>query len=236
MPLTISATALGELAKPGFCPRCFWIKRTCKLPYQTFPGIFSTIDAYVKRVVHRYFAKEHKLPDWFPASGRVVGLEDVPHYSKFSVNDPRSGVTLRGEPDDVLRLEDSGYHIVDYKTARLSASADAMYPAYEVQLNAYAYIGRQTLYSPVSGLSLIYLDPDTDLDSFPGWLDRSEEDFMLGFTTKLRPVELKPEGYIEQLLQQADEICSTEKPPKPTPGCQDCRAMEQLIEVTVSVS
>jgi len=25
--LRISAKNLGELARPGFCPRCFWLKR-----------------------------------------------------------------------------------------------------------------------------------------------------------------------------------------------------------------
>ena len=242
MPLTISATALGELAQSDLCPRCFWIKRNCKLPYQTFPGIFSSIDAYVKRVVHRYFERERRLPDWFPAlrlgsghaSGQVVGLEQVPHYTKFSVTDPKSGVTLRGEPDDVLRLEDSQYHIVDYKTARFSANAGAMYPVYEVQLNAYAYIGQRTLFSPVSGLSLIYLDPDTDLDSFPEWLNRSEGDFTLGFTPKQRLVELKPDSFVEELMRQASEIAGSEAPPEPASGCRDCDALEQLLELAKS--
>ncbi len=229
MPLTISAKDLGALALPRFCPRCFWIRRHYKLPYQTFPGIFSSIDRYVKNVVHRYFENEASLPGWFPTSERVVGLEQVPHYSKFLVTDPKSGVTLRGEPDDVLRLEGNAYQIIDYKTARFSDGADALFPLYEVQLNAYAYIGRRTLFSPVSGLSLIYLDPDTDLDSFPEWLERSEETFTLGFTPKLRSVELQPESYIEELLQRAEEINAADAPPEATPGCRDCQAMEKLM-------
>jgi len=49
----ISAKTLGELALPDFCPRCFWLKLHAKhLPLQIFPGIFSSIDAYTKRVVH----------------------------------------------------------------------------------------------------------------------------------------------------------------------------------------
>ena len=232
MPLTISATALGELAQAGFCPRCFWIKRHYKLPYQSFPGIFSSIDSYIKRVVHRFFEREQKLPDWFPVPSPVVGLEEVPHYSKFSVTDPTSGVTLRGEPDDVLRLEGSGYHIVDYKTARFSSNAEGMYPAYEVQLNAYAYIAHRTLFSPVTGLSLIYLDPDTNLDLFPEWLDRSHDDFTLGFTAKLRPLELKPDSFVEGLLALANELYEQERAPEPLSGCRECDALEQLIQIT----
>ena len=231
MPLTISATALGELAQTSFCPRCFWIKRHYKLPYQSFPGIFSSIDSYIKRVVHRYFEREQKLPDWFPVPSPVVGLEEVPHYSKFSVTDPTSGVTLHGEPDDVLRLEGSGYHIVDYKTARFTSKAEGMYPAYEIQLNAYAYIAQRTLFSPVTGLSLIYLDPDTELDLFPEWLDRSQDDFTLGFTAKLRPVELEQDSYIEERLRQAGELYEKKTPPEPLSECQNCDALEQLMEV-----
>ena len=51
--LRISAKNLGGLAKPDFYPRCFWLKsRARQLPFQIFPGIFSSIDAYTKRVVH----------------------------------------------------------------------------------------------------------------------------------------------------------------------------------------
>jgi len=51
----ISAKTLGELALPDFCPRCFWLKLHAKhIPYQIFPGIFSSIDAYTTRVVHAW--------------------------------------------------------------------------------------------------------------------------------------------------------------------------------------
>ena len=52
--LRISAKNLGELALPDFCPRCFWLKLKAhnRLPFQIFPGIFSSSDAYTKRVVH----------------------------------------------------------------------------------------------------------------------------------------------------------------------------------------
>ena len=67
MPYTISATALGELAMSGLCYRCVWIKmKSSRLPYQSFPGIFSTIDRYVKRMVHTHFEREGKLPGWYP--------------------------------------------------------------------------------------------------------------------------------------------------------------------------
>ena len=124
MPLTISATNLSELAQPGYCPRCFWVKRKSqRLPYQSFPGIFSSIDRYVKRMARHHFDSAGELPIWFPAVGDVESRETVPNYRSFAVTDPKTGVTLRGEPDEVLRLNEPTYHIVDYKTARLTNSA-----------------------------------------------------------------------------------------------------------------
>ena len=49
----ISGKNLGALALPSFCPRCFWIKRHASdgVPYQVFPGIFSSIDAFSEVLV-----------------------------------------------------------------------------------------------------------------------------------------------------------------------------------------
>lgn len=71
--MRISAKDLGWLAVDDFCPRCFWIERHAKsLPYQMgFPGIFSSIDAYTKNIVERYFQKNGKLPSWLKEIGEV---------------------------------------------------------------------------------------------------------------------------------------------------------------------
>ena len=84
----------------------------------------------------------------------------------------------------------------------------------------------------MTGLSLIYLDPDTDLDSFPEWLDRSQDDFTLGFTAKLRPIELRPDSFVEGLLAQANELYELKTPPTGRAGCQECLAVEGLVELT----
>ncbi len=233
MSLVISAGTLGSLAMPNFCPRCFWIRLKCdRLPFQIpMPGIFSSIDSYVKNVVRSYYGKEGKLPDWFPNVGEVTNIMDIPSYQRFSIVDPESGVTLRGVPDEVFQLDDSSFHIVDYKTSRFTAAQGGLFPMYEVQLNAYAYIGNRTLFSPVSSLSLIYLDPDTDLSSDPDLLSRSQDNLMLGFTPKVRGVEIKPDHFIEELLQRATEIDTGEVPPEHTSTCRDYELLERLIEI-----
>ncbi|MHA1973162.1 MAG: hypothetical protein ACTSW1_09225, partial [Candidatus Hodarchaeales archaeon] len=83
-PIRISAKNLGQLALPNYCPRCFYIKLKLnnKLPWQIFPGIFSSIDSYSKKITWTYFEKYKKLPPWF--SGEFVKPIPVPHWSKFS--------------------------------------------------------------------------------------------------------------------------------------------------------
>ncbi|MFQ5860370.1 MAG: PD-(D/E)XK nuclease family protein [Dehalococcoidia bacterium] len=231
MSLVISATTLGDLALANFCPRCFWIKLKCeRLPFQTpLPGIFSSIDSYLKNVVRRYYEREQRLPPWFPDIGPVVGQEKVPGYTRFSVTLPRSGATLRGVPDDVFRLEGPRYHIVDYKTSRFTAAQDMLFLKYQAQLNVYAYIGQRTFFSPVTALSLIYLDPDTNFDFHPNLLSRSQSDLMLGFTPRLRRVEVQPDSFVEELMERAREIDQREVPPHHTTGCPDCVSLEQLM-------
>ena len=225
MALIISAGTLGSLAAPNFCPRCFWIElRMKKVPFRTpVPGIFSSIDSYVKNVVHGYFDANQQLPPWFPDVGRVIGYEAKMHWSKFSVTDEETGVTLRGVPDEVFHLEGSAYHIVDYKTTRFSPAQNYIYPGYEVQLNAYAYISARVGLAPTVALTLVYLDPDTDLIASPQWLGRSDQVFQLGFTPKVRDVRIRPDTFIEDLLGKAANIDELPSPPPPAARCENVR-------------
>ncbi|MFH2076128.1 MAG: hypothetical protein ABIJ57_12415, partial [Pseudomonadota bacterium] len=76
------AAALGD-----FCQRCFWIKLKAsnKLPWQIFPGIFSSIDAYTKRVVHAIIDSD-KRPEWLQSMGDFVAYRKAPHWSKFNTD------------------------------------------------------------------------------------------------------------------------------------------------------
>ncbi len=224
--IRISAKGLAD-ALPGQCRRCFWISLRYDLPFQTpWPGIFNSIDSYTKKVVHRYFDDRRKLPKWYPKIGHASDyIRDTTllHHSRFQITDPQSNVTLTGTPDDILRLKDDSYHIVDYKTARFTEAQDELYPTYEVQLNGYAYIGKRIGFTPISGLSLIYMEPDTDSPVF------SDEKTSLGFTAKVRPVKLQPEKLIPPLLRSVRQQYDKATPPKRTSGCEDCEKLEELI-------
>jgi hypothetical protein len=231
MALTISATDLGYYASWRFCPRCAWVRLHVKtLPYQSFPGIFSTIDRYNKLIVRNHFERENALPAWLRVLGEVGAYIPPPHWSRFKSLDPETGVTLRGEADGIFRMADGSYVIVDYKTARHTRSQRGMLPWYRVQLNAYAYIGERQGLSPVSRLALVYMEPMTEERAVQDPRLVDELGFSMGFQANIVDVELRPEELIPPLLRMVMEVGNMECPPMGRPGCKDCDALHTLIE------
>ncbi len=230
--LRISAKQLGALALPDFCPRCFWIQAHCgnKLPYQIFPGIFASIDAYGKRVVHHWFDRHKTAPPWLADLGKVKAYRVPPHYTKFSAFVPGSSVTVRGTPDAIFVREDGSFMIVDYKTAKFTEYQDELFPMYEAQLNAYAYIGERCGFSPITALSLVYTEPVTDDRAAASHAHTSKDGFTLDFSAKILPVKIKPEQTPE-LCRRARETYDLDRPPRSLAGCEDCSLLDSLIKV-----
>lgn len=229
--LRISAKDLGVLALRNFCPRCFWIRMHCanKLPFQIFPGIFSSIDSYTKKVTNVHFDRYSKLPSWLEELVKLGKPVKVPHYSKFSVLDEESDVVLRGAPDEILQKDDGSHIIVDYKTAKFTKAQDSLLPLYQVQLNAYAYIGERQGFDPVSGLALVYMEPQTDLA--PDQLDTlvKEKGFLMAFDGHVLEVGLEADKMIPPLLKEVRTIHDFESPPPGNQGCRDCQLLDGLI-------
>ncbi len=235
--LTISPRVLGQIRLPGFCPRCFWIQLRCegKLPFQTpFPGIFSSMDKYGKGIIHDYFDRKQKLPEWYPDIGEVKSYLSSQrlHWSKFRYEDEETGIVLRGTPDDIFRMPDGMHHIVDYKTAKYTETQDKLYPMYEVQLNSYAFIGNRRGEFPTTALSLIYVEPMTGIPSTE--FDRVMDDagFALNFMATRRKVEMKGEEFIADLLRRTREIYEKPRPPAGRDGCEDCEKLERVVGLT----
>ncbi|MBU1136927.1 PD-(D/E)XK nuclease family protein [Patescibacteria group bacterium] len=219
---TISAKDLGKLNLSDFCPRCFWIERNISKPPSIFPGIFSTLDALTKRSVHRSFAERGKSPDWLPIDN-LVEVEEGDTYFKLPVG---FDWVLTGYPDDIFRTKDGTYYIVDYKTAKFTARQDELFPLYEVQLNCYAYLAEKYGFKPISDLSLVYCQPNGDLDS--------DEEFKLGFSTHWVRVNLNLE-IVERLLSQARDIVGLADPPEAAGKCKGIcqwtnRALGRLLK------
>jgi len=228
-PLRISAKTLGELSLPDFCPRCFWIKlHAAKLPFQIFPGIFSSIDSYTKKIIHCYVDNGRCFPSWLSVLGQLTSYVNPPHYTKFQIVDRDSNVTLWGTPDGIFIKPDGSHLIVDYKTARYTESQDRLIPVYQVQLNAYAAIGEQWGLHPVTGLALIYMEPITDGEATLYMSNHKEYGFDMGFSAAVHWVDLDIDS-IRLLLARARELYQLPVAPEGRQGCRDCISLDNLI-------
>ncbi len=234
MPLVISAKNLGAFAVHGACPRCLWVQlHVRQLPYQIFPGIFSSLDAYNKRVVEGFFNREGKMPGWLTELGEVQANINPPHYSKFTVTDSETKVTLRGGADGIFRMTNGSYTIVDYKTARVTKEQHAMFSIYEAQLNGYAYIANRVNMGPVSQLALVYMEPQTDQQKASHPASVNERGFVMELSARVVSVRLDPDGIIPPLLKRAQEIFDMERPPEGNRACKDCAAIDELRGIPV---
>ena len=200
------------------------------LPWQGFPGIFSSIDRYTKQVILKHLEREGRLPAWMDCIGSAVEHIDPPHWSRFKATDETSGVTLRGEADAIFNLDDGTCAIVDYKTSRYNPDNRSQHRVYRAQLNAYAWIAQRLDFPPVSRLALAYMEPSTDDEATaaPGAIDA--DGFALSFQPRIVEVDLDPERLIPPLLRKAAGIHALTVPPGPRNNCRDCAALDGLLE------
>ncbi len=229
--LVISAKDLGEFNLKRNCERCLWTKLHLKpLPYQSFPGIFSTIDAYNKRIVHGYFDREGHLPLWLTSLGHVESYIDPPSYHKFSVSNSDIYVTLRGQADGIFKMTDGTYTIVDYKTSKYTTNQDKLMDIYEAQLNGYAYLAERLGMYPVRQLALVYMEPITDQEtaSSPAVVD--SDGFNMQFNATIVQVEVTHDVTIPKLMTKARYLYDTLQVPPSREGCKNCQAASRFIE------
>lgn len=231
--ITISARQLGLLALPGACPRCHWIHfhTGYQLPWQIFPGIFSSIDTYTKRSIHAYRVQHGQWPVClhpFDVAGEPV---QVPHFTRFSRTDRISGVTLRGTPDEIIRRKDGSYAIVDYKTGRYTDGQDKLLPVYLVQLNAYAWIAKASGFHPVEAAGLVYFEPVTEPEEEVWPARLNHEGFALDFRGLPVRLDLDPDGIIPPLLRKVTDLKTLRNPPPPVVGCQDCTRLDRVLSL-----
>lgn len=204
----ISAKDLGKLALSDFCPACFWIERKLGKPPALFPSIFSLIDVMTKKNVHWTFFNKEKAPDWLP-------LEDIKEVYEgdvsFKLPVEAGNWILTGRPDDIFLMKDKTYHIVDYKTAKFTGKQDELFPLYEIQLNAYAFLAERYGLNPVSKLSLVYCEPDQE----------SAEKEELAWKFKIYRLEVGlNQDKVLRMLSKAREIIEEPNPPKSRACCK----------------
>lgn len=227
----ISAKNLGQLKLPDYCPRCFWIKLKLqfKLPWQIFPGIFSTIDSYSKKITWQYYKKHKTVPPWFKPFGDFNGLLPVPHWSKFFIVDKKTGIKLNGLCDDIFKMADGRYFIWDYKTAKFTDNQDKLLPLYVVQLNGYALIFEKMGIGKIGGLGLCYYEPlgDAPVSKFDAVI--KDDGFVMPFKAHLKRIKLDPGGTVLPLLQEVRRYADMGKAPGGRDGCRDCGMLEEVV-------
>ncbi|AQT70045.1 PD-(D/E)XK nuclease superfamily protein [Anaerohalosphaera lusitana] len=231
--IKISAKNLGALALEDHCPKCFYLKLRMgfKLPYQIFPGIFSSIDSYSKKITWGCCAKNGKVPQWFDSWGEFVKPVPAPHHSKFNYTDQKTGIKLTGVPDDIFLMEDGRYFIVDYKTAKYTGNQDALLPMYQVQLNGYAYIFEKLGMGEVGGIGLCYYEPQGNAPVEQGIGNLLEQDgFVMPFRAYLKRLELDPDGVLSPLLKQVRSMWDGEQVPAGKEGCKDCKMLGEMVK------
>lgn len=244
--LKISARTLGQMRMKDFCLGCYWIELHCRaFPFQIpMPGIFSSIDAYTKKVIHATFDKDKRLPNCLQDIGNVEGYVDRLHYSWYKHEDREIGITLTGTPDDIFRLRDGSYYIVDYKTARVTKTQDELFPLYDVQLNAYAYIAEHLSLNienfggnkifrrlKVSGACLVYFEPQTHIEEGELLGLAYEKGFDMRFKAKVKSVKLHPDHLIPPLLSKARMLYDLEQAPEHIAGCRNQNLLNQLFSI-----
>jgi hypothetical protein len=208
-----------------------------KVPWQIFPGIFSSIDSYSKKITWSHFEKFGRLPDWFSDFGEFEKPIPVPHWSKYFLIDEETNVKLTGQPDEILQRKDKSYFIWDYKTSKFTATQDSLLPLYKAQLNGYALIAERTGLSPVSGIGLIYYEPETDITEISEEELRElvlEDRFKMLFSAHMLEVELVPEKVVKPLLREIRRIGDMEEAPEGRKGCEDCSKLEELLRLVLN--
>lgn len=230
--IRISAKDLGTLAMPDFCARCFWIQRRAPdgLPYQIFPGIFSSIDSYSKKVIHGWFDQRGGAPQWLGALGPVTGYVDPPHHSKFQLTDAETDILLTGAADGIFVRPDRSHLIVDYKTAKFTKHADRLFPMYRTQLNAYALIAEAVGIAPVSGLALVYTEPITDDAAALHDANARPDGFAMGFAARVLDVPLDL-SQIPPLLRRVRQVLDSPSAPRGADGCKDCAKLDGVLGI-----
>ena len=229
--IRISAKNLGSMAIPDYCPKCFYIKLKLnnKLPWQIFPGIFSTIDSYSKKITWQYFKKNKKLPPWFNQYGEFKGLLPVPGWSKFSIVDKETGIILTGVPDDIFIMDNERYFIIDYKTARYTDNQDKLLGMYRVQLNGYALIFEKLEMGKIGGLGLVYYEPQGNAPVVSFETVIQDDGFVMPFVAHLKKIELDAEGIVRPLLKKVRDMVDRDVVPEGRVGCEDCRRMGEVV-------
>ncbi|MBI4089968.1 MAG: hypothetical protein HY421_01050 [Candidatus Kerfeldbacteria bacterium] len=207
----LSATAIESMRR---CPRCFWLDRNqgIRQPEGIVSRLANRFDVVIKRYFDLYRGT-NELPPM--VAGRVKGKLQHPFQEKYwHPIDDRYG--YYGKLDECLVSDNHTYTPVDHKTASSDPNARELIPAYQFQLDSYAFLLEQNG-RPTTGIGhLIYF--------FPGHGDRLHHGFPMEISVKT--LKTNPDKVVPELKKAVTILVSPL--PKPTPDCNFCTYVEQV--------
>ena len=235
--IQISAKNLGELNRRSYCSRCFWLKTKLKnrLPYQIFPGIFSSIDSYTKKMVESHIDRFRRAPDWIEnlELGEITGYIKTTRKT-FFLEDKELGIKLTGDPDQIFQVADGSSILIDYKTSKITKHQDSMFPIYEFQLNGYRLIAENIGITSINKMALVYTEPQTDQFSENSILKK--DGFHMNFRSVAKNVDINPD-IVKSKMTLARKIMNQSQMPNPRSYfangkqvvCGDCDRFNSIL-------
>jgi hypothetical protein len=198
------------------CPRCFWLQYNLRI-YQP-EGIVSRLANRFDAVIKRYFDLYRGTPDLPPlVAGQIEGRLESPFQEIYfaTIND-RFG--YKGKLDECVQRADGTYTVVDHKTASSDPTTRELLPAYQFQLDSYAWLLQQN-HKPPSGLGhLIYFFPVEGHELHRGF----------PMQVSVKTLQTKPER-VPAVIDQAVTLLDGTLPAA-SQDCPFCRYVETVKE------
>jgi len=197
------------------CPRCFWLRYNKKI-YQP-QGITSRLPDRFDRLIKAYF-DGFRDGDSLPpiVEGEIEGKLENPFQEKYfySINNDYG---FWGKLDECV-IHQEKYVPVDFKTSSSDPRGKDVFPAYQNQLDEYAFLLEKNN-KPTLGIGhLIFFYPQDSNDLHNGFP-------MIVHTETL----MTDPGSVEKRIFEAIDVLEGEMPP-PAKDCPFCKWYEDILE------
>lgn len=207
----LSATGMESRRR---CPRCFWLQYNMKI-YQP-EGIVSRLANRYDILVKKYFDLYRGTPDLPPlVAGQIDGRLESPFQEVYFVTiNQKYG--YMGKLDECVIRGDGKYIPVDHKTASSDPTKKELIPAYQFQLDSYAFLLRENRKPPAEYGHLVYF--------YPGDGDALHDRFPMEVTVKTLPTNP------DRVRPAIDEAVAALEGPLPAASedCSFCRYVETV--------
>jgi len=202
------------------CRRCFYLKvrESFYRPRPVMPKIFNQIDLKMKE----YYTGK-RTESFAPGIPPGVVSHDEHWVQSLPLSIPGHEGTcfIRGKFDTIVRFDDGGYGVIDFKTSHRRSEH---IPLYSRQLHAYAVALENSApgdlhLEPVSRLGLLVFEPDLYTQGKTG---------KVGFAGAMEWLEIpRDDDAFRLFLGEVMTVLESGEPPSPGPRCPWCRYREE---------